>query len=508
MSREGYDVLRLIEHGQTCYISSEYVEGKILVSWLKSLPNITKEQLFSLIRNITNQLYMIHKCRKKPYYRYVNPYSIIITDEREIYFLDMEAGSNEEQLRLMQKRAIREYFLPAQDPYYQKASIERDIYGLGKSVQYLLAMARPEPPLCRCEEKKFLKIISKCLNDRSRSSYKNVSEIRRDIPKYKRKTKRTVYSKRRLIFIVIAVSVLTAAWKVQGRGSSSVTDLAVPELTEDIKKTEDVKRTEDAKMTGELQEIMSDTENVYMELAMLYMLDVEDYEKSLYYLERIQGDYIPVRNLQSVANALLGRKDSLKELETEWEVNLDDIESGIQEDNVGRYYECLMKGYALLDTEQSSKIVLDLGGRCLEQSEGDELIERKIREYMASASEKIGESEEAAHIYEELLSMETDHTKQKELYRKIAVLYEECGQNAMAADTCIQGIKEIEDSEELRIIYIRLLCKDTSVDRAVCAQVIREYIQETPEIVENEEFQKLQREYEIQVEGENICVGR
>ena len=62
--REGYDVLRLIEHGQTCYISSEYVEGKILAGRIRSDPDITKEQLFFLMREIANQLSMIHKCRK------------------------------------------------------------------------------------------------------------------------------------------------------------------------------------------------------------------------------------------------------------------------------------------------------------------------------------------------------------------------------------------------------------------------------------------------------------
>ena len=110
--KEGYDVLRLIEHGQMCYISSEYVGGKVLAVWLKAHPNITKERLFSLIRNITNQLCMIHRCRIKPYYQYVNPYSVVVTEEGELYFLDLEAGSNEEQLRLMQRRAVREAFLP------------------------------------------------------------------------------------------------------------------------------------------------------------------------------------------------------------------------------------------------------------------------------------------------------------------------------------------------------------------------------------------------------------
>ena len=32
--KTSYDVLRLIEHGKSCYISSENVEGKTLVKYL------------------------------------------------------------------------------------------------------------------------------------------------------------------------------------------------------------------------------------------------------------------------------------------------------------------------------------------------------------------------------------------------------------------------------------------------------------------------------------------
>lgn len=43
--REGYEVLRLIEHNQKCYISSDYVEGKSLIQWLKYHPNLTKKTI-------------------------------------------------------------------------------------------------------------------------------------------------------------------------------------------------------------------------------------------------------------------------------------------------------------------------------------------------------------------------------------------------------------------------------------------------------------------------------
>ena len=106
---------------------------------------------------------LIHRCRGNPCYRYVNPYSIIVTQEGQLHFLDMDAKSNEEQLRFMQRRVIREHFLPLQQAYYQKASVRLDIYGLGRTIQYILSEADLEPPLKKREEARFHKIISRCL---------------------------------------------------------------------------------------------------------------------------------------------------------------------------------------------------------------------------------------------------------------------------------------------------------------------------------------------------------
>ena len=58
------------------------------------------------MRVIAEQLDRFHKCRGKPCYQYVNPYSVIVTEERELYFLDLGAESNEEMLRKMQQRDV------------------------------------------------------------------------------------------------------------------------------------------------------------------------------------------------------------------------------------------------------------------------------------------------------------------------------------------------------------------------------------------------------------------
>ena len=90
-AKDSYDVLRLIGHGKNSYVSSENVMGTPLIYWLKYHPHLEKERLFQWMRVIAEQLEQFHKCRGKPCYQYVNPYSVIVTEEKELYFLDLGA---------------------------------------------------------------------------------------------------------------------------------------------------------------------------------------------------------------------------------------------------------------------------------------------------------------------------------------------------------------------------------------------------------------------------------
>ena len=118
--KESYDVLRLIEHGQICYISSENVQGRTLARYLKYHPVMEKKEMFLLLKAIAEQLELIHRCRGNPCYQYVNPYSIILAEDGRVYFLDMKAETNRKQVVFMQRRDMREYFLPPEENYYQK----------------------------------------------------------------------------------------------------------------------------------------------------------------------------------------------------------------------------------------------------------------------------------------------------------------------------------------------------------------------------------------------------
>lgn len=173
-----YDVLRLIEHNQICHVSSDSIRGCSLARWIKYHPYISKEQLFCWVREIIRQLIQIHKCCGNPSYQYVNPYSIIVTEAEKVCFLDIGAESNRERVRKMQGRAVREYFLPENENSYYYASQELDIYGLGKTIQYLLAFGEVFPGLTKREERRFQKLITKCTQNKVTDMQKLLTEIK------------------------------------------------------------------------------------------------------------------------------------------------------------------------------------------------------------------------------------------------------------------------------------------------------------------------------------------
>ena len=269
--REGYEVLRLIEHNQKCYISSDYVEGKSLIQWLKYHPNLTKKQLFLWIRDLADQLECIHKCRGNPCYQYVNPYSVIVTEDMTLHFLDMSVESNEKMLVQMNRRSVRENFLPPEVNYYQAASIELDIYGLGRTIQYLLSVTDPIPELTRRETVKFQKIISRCLDGHSKRAFKQMSEIQKEIPNVteKKSKDRRIWTKKRTVMAMISICVFVAAVSVR-----------VIQKKGDEKNAELKMESSDGLNMSEVSEREAFVE-AQRSMGLLYFLELEDYEKSI-----------------------------------------------------------------------------------------------------------------------------------------------------------------------------------------------------------------------------------
>ena len=470
--KESYDVLRLIEHGQICYISSENVQGRTLARYLKYHPVMEKKKMFLLLKAIAEQLELIHRCRGNPCYQYVNPYSIILAEDGRVYFLDMKAETNRKQVVFMQRRDMREYFLPPEENYYQNASKELDIYGLGKTFQYILASSETEPHLNRWEEHRLQSIISKTMGTKG-SYYQSVSEIQKQIPKWKEKVNKESSGdkgKRRWkIYIALFFAVVAAGYMlIQQR--KNVPDGIIKEQQKATSNANTELRTDSRENEKRDEE--------YLELALAYFLNVGNVEKSRICLNELTNKEL-AENLKMLIGAYEKQecpedvrkyKKSLAYLEKVWKKR-----SKISEEKQKQEIQCLIRGYGLLDDEDS--------------------VEKKTEE-------------EAAKIYTELLEMEQEDGNREMLYKKIAQLYEAAGRCDMAMDICIQGIGELKESQELKLMHIRFMCADPSVSREECSMKIKEYVRDDGQLPDQEEFKKLQKEYAIKMEGEEVWVGR
>lgn len=495
MASEGFDVLRLIEHNRSCYVSSEFVQGSVLIQWLKYHPNVPKKQLFSWMYEIMRQLALFHRLRGRPCYQYVNPYSVIVSSEEKLYLLDAGAKSSEILIRKMQRKAVRENFLPPKEHIYRKASEALDIYGLGRTWQYILAVTEPDPPLTKREEQKLRKIISRCLNRQSKHAYQKIEEIQKHFPA--ERMKKTQFQRRSKVLAAAVILMLAAAvikakvysggFAGAGRQNAGVSD-ASPRGKEE-------------------KEEADDSDLLKFDMGMVCLLELEEYAKAAGYLEEISrygaDCYAAIaRSLEKDTAAAESRE--LKEALIRAEKNIP----------AGREEVCLkglIKGYTLLDTEEADEEIVRLGEIYLRlggEKGGAKEADKEIMEAVAVSYEGMDKKREAASMYEKVLEHEDGNEKREELYMKMTLMWEGAGDREKAWECCRKGIDELQESAKLRLLYIRLQCMDTSVGREVCEETIREYIKSMPKLTALEEFKKLQREYDIRVEGEEVWVGR
>ena len=506
--REGYEVLRLIEHNQKCYISSDYVEGKSLIQWLKYHPNLTKKQLFLWIRNLADQLECIHKCRGNPCYQYVNPYSVIVTEDMTLHFLDMSVESNEKMLVQMNRRSVRENFLPPEVNYYQAASIELDIYGLGRTIQYLLSVTDPIPELTRRETVKFQKIISRCLGGHSKRAFKQMSEIQKEIPNVteKKSKDRRIWTKKRAAMIIASILILMAAVTVrviQKKGDGKNTDFKTESTDFKTESSDGLNMSEVSE-----RETFAEAQRT---MGLLYFLELEDYEKSIQAFEDAGKDQMS-ENLAALVRYVAGIEDKessneKKEYANEKKIEniFRKIEEWMPDESRLDYERCLIRGYAVEESEEHAKAILRIGKKILDEKPEERLV-KECTSYMASAAETARDWDMALEMYTDMLKWE--ESKKEDIYQKLVKIQEEKGLKDQAFEICRKGAEELKDSKQLRILYMRMQCSDSDISREICAQTVKEYLNQIPEIKEETEFQKLAQEYGIVIEGENVWVGR
>lgn len=164
--REGYEVIRLIERGNLCQASLDYVEGISLYDWVKKNQIIEKNLLYRWIEELWKQLVLFHKQKGTPNYGKLNPYQVIIISDNKVALLARKAKEN--------TRTLEKYFI------IQDKSQNSDIYCYGKMIQFIMAHIECEPHLSKFEEYKLQKIVKKCLETNPKCQYRGIHEVQLD----------------------------------------------------------------------------------------------------------------------------------------------------------------------------------------------------------------------------------------------------------------------------------------------------------------------------------------
>lgn len=469
---EDYDVLRLTGHNQNYYVSSAKVKGCLFVQWVKYHPHIPKEQILRWMNEIVKKLAGLHKSRGNPCYQYMNPYSIVVDEEEMIHFLDLKAQSNAEQIKFMQRRVIREHFLPPGEMYYQRASVELDIYGLGKTLQYFLSFIETEPAFTRREEAKIQKIITRCLNKNSKNSFKNVSEIQKYIPEYQVKNNKKLLSGKWIFPCILAAFLSGMA-------------VEVPKEQEQMAEPQEI----------QAKEIVKDPEadELKKELGLIYFQELKDFAKSKEYFLQVKEDPV-AENMAAAAECLSAsvlNKTKLRNV-------LYELEHALGEEERKIYMMSILRSYVALDSTEAQEEVIRIGEECLENIDSRFVVE--VQGYLATAYEVAGKYEQAVQMYEYQLDEISEQLQRVEIYKKMASIWESKGDVAKTQDILHKAIQEFPEDKALKILYIRMQLKDENVEEAIYMQTIETFIKEQPELPEDEEFQKLMKEYNISLE--------
>lgn len=358
--KRNYEILKFVMHGDKCYMSTDIVKGKPLIVWLKYHAHITKEQFYEWARQIIADLDHFHRCRGNPCYQYVNPYSVIVGEDRKIYLLDLASKEQEDMMHLMQRRYVRENFLSPENQYYQKSEEKEDIYGFGKMIQYVLSSVELEPELKFLESVRIQKIITRCLDKQGKKRYQKLSDLSGQFSLSEKRN-----GSKKIMYVMIALAVIGLLGLSGNRIVSCISGQSRRQGGQDTKLA-DTERKEDMKAQAyqeqfqelkeqweterkELQDESSKREQELLyDLAFVYFSQMKDYEVCSRYLEEMKEpdafakDMVRLCGMMSRADGDDDNTEKRTEDEEESvEMLLERMRQEIPDEEDERYAECI-----------------------------------------------------------------------------------------------------------------------------------------------------------------------
>ena len=384
--RREYDVLKIVRHSERCYLSSDRIRGMPLVRWLKHHTLISKEQAFLWMKELIDELSCFHQTKDNLCYQYLNPYSIIVGENDRWYLLDLNSEDQEEMYRLMQRRSVREQFLPADNLYYQKSSVRCDLYGIGRTIQYLLSVAAIEPKFRRTEERRLQIIISRCLDQDSKNAFRDMAELSEQFskiypPKEKKNNKKWIILMFGMIFVLFAAFFGRKVYRSQiGNDVEQQSNVSEEALENEVDYVKELieKNDRTSKEKEQMKEEADEREKELLYELILMNFKMENFNQCRKYLEEIKEKDSFSEEFDRLCGYVGGEIEIYPERELEILLVRLEEENPNREDK--RFDYCFLKGFLLLTDDQAKEEVKRLAQACVSSDEwkewaGEELVQ-------------------------------------------------------------------------------------------------------------------------------------
>lgn len=414
----------------------DYVQGELLIYRLKHSREMEKTLLFEWMRELLHQIEQFHRCFGNQGYRYVNPYSVLVTADGGLLLLDLEAESNEFVLRNMQKRAMRDHFVKPIVQIRENTKLSLDLYGYAKTIQFILANVHVEPSLTGREENRLEKIIDKCLCKNSKKQYEDLKQIQRDLPVARSRSRKPGKKFRK-------------AWLLLPAAAGILAVLIIYSARKHESEEQARRLLEQAEGLGEV-------------------------------LLEAQEEFNAAASEMEGGMETPGGMPETKGQEMEKQGNERNPQDGMEElkDDVDALQE-----YVLQNTAEDNREIIEQG----------EVLKRELFRYLAAAYDREDMKEQALEAYRILCGTEIREELLESAYlRRITLELEKNAETALA--TGKEALARIPDSEALAEKSLEVLTKMEDMTEEECRKELETLEELYPDLKSLEHYHKLEEQ--------------
>ena len=203
-TQKEYEVIKFIEHNGRYRVVMDCEQGRLLIDRVLDPKGITKQQVFKWIEKLILEVERFEQAKDGQCYRYLNPYTVVVTQSEEVFLLDLTAQNNREILKNVQKPQLREHFIKPLISL-DKTRPAADLFVLGKTIQFVMSYTNEFFTLTRHEEYLLSDLIERCLELNSKKKFENIKQMR----KYLLKITDVKLKKQKRKMIIVILTIVT-----------------------------------------------------------------------------------------------------------------------------------------------------------------------------------------------------------------------------------------------------------------------------------------------------------